>query len=114
MVPGHASEVPKRTEGQGPFNRLILRNAIYIDGTGAPAQGPVDIVVVGDRIAQMIVMPVPRARFIPVEALPESARGEGGFGSTGYQGGAGETPATAGALSTSALRDQDQKDGIKA
>ncbi len=40
---------------------------------------------VGDRIAQFIVMPVSRARFIPVESLPESDRGEGGFGSTGYQ-----------------------------
>jgi dUTP pyrophosphatase len=40
---------------------------------------------VGDRIAQLIVMPVPRARFVPVEELPDSARGEGGFGSTGYQ-----------------------------
>ncbi len=38
----------------------------------------------GDRIAQLIVMPVPRANFIPVETLPESVRGEGGFGSTGY------------------------------
>ncbi|GLJ78903.1 MULTISPECIES: dUTP diphosphatase [Microbacterium] len=39
----------------------------------------------GDRIAQLIVMPVTRARFLPVDALPESVRGEGGFGSTGYQ-----------------------------
>lgn len=38
---------------------------------------------VGDRIAQLIVMPVSRARFIPVEKLPGSHRGEGGFGSTG-------------------------------
>ncbi len=37
----------------------------------------------GDRIAQMIVMPVVQARFIPVEKLPESERGESGFGSTG-------------------------------
>jgi dUTP pyrophosphatase len=42
-------------------------------------------IAVGDRIAQMIVMPVPRVRFIAVDELPESARGEGGFGSTGYQ-----------------------------
>lgn len=42
-------------------------------------------VAVGDRIAQLIVMPVPRARFIPVETLPDSVRGEDGFGSTGYQ-----------------------------
>ncbi len=40
---------------------------------------------VGDRIAQLVVMPVSRARFVPVEVLPESARGDGGFGSTGYQ-----------------------------
>ncbi|WP_434811280.1 dUTP diphosphatase [Microbacterium sp. bgisy189] len=42
----------------------------------------------GDRIAQLIVMPVPKVTFIPVETLPESHRGEGGFGSTGYQTGA--------------------------
>jgi len=39
----------------------------------------------GDRIAQLIVMPVSRARFAPVEALDESERGEGGFGSTGVR-----------------------------
>ena len=37
----------------------------------------------GDRIAQLIVMPVSRARFIPVESLPGSQRGTSGFGSTG-------------------------------
>ncbi len=42
-------------------------------------------IAIGDRIAQVIVMPVQRARFIPVETLPVSVRGEGGFGSTGYQ-----------------------------
>lgn len=41
-------------------------------------------VAVGDRIAQLIVMPVSRAKFIAVEALPGSHRGSGGFGSTGY------------------------------
>ena len=38
----------------------------------------------GDRIAQLIVLPVSRARFVEVEHLPGSERGEGGFGSTGY------------------------------
>jgi dUTP pyrophosphatase len=33
-------------------------------------------VAVGDRIAQLIVQPVTRARFIPVERLPGSERGE--------------------------------------
>ena len=42
-------------------------------------------VAVGDRIAQLIIMPVTRANFIPVDELTGSARGAGGFGSTGYQ-----------------------------
>ncbi|HEV7565717.1 MAG TPA: dUTP diphosphatase [Microbacteriaceae bacterium] len=41
-------------------------------------------VAVGDRIAQLIVMPVSQARFVPVDRLPESQRGDAGFGSTGY------------------------------
>lgn len=40
-------------------------------------------IAVGDRIAQLIVMPVVRASFIQVDRLPGSQRGEGGFGSTG-------------------------------
>ena len=39
----------------------------------------------GDRIAQLIVMPVSRARFVPVQKLPGSHRGDGGFGSTGLR-----------------------------
>lgn len=38
----------------------------------------------GDRIAQLILVPVARARFVPVDELPDSVRGTGGFGSTGY------------------------------
>jgi dUTP pyrophosphatase len=41
-------------------------------------------VEVGDRIAQLIVQPVTRARFVAVDRLPGSERGESGFGSTGY------------------------------
>lgn len=41
-------------------------------------------VLVGDRIAQLIILPVTRARFIPVDSLPGSHRGDSGFGSTGY------------------------------
>jgi dUTP pyrophosphatase len=41
----------------------------------------------GDRIAQVIIMPVTRANFVPVDVLPDSVRGDGGFGSTGYQTG---------------------------
>jgi dUTP pyrophosphatase len=37
----------------------------------------------GDRIAQLVVQPVTRVRFLEVAELPASPRGEGGFGSTG-------------------------------
>ncbi|MBB4932200.1 dUTP pyrophosphatase [Lipingzhangella halophila] len=37
----------------------------------------------GDRIAQMVIQQVASARFRAVDSLPESARGTGGFGSTG-------------------------------
>jgi imidazolonepropionase-like amidohydrolase len=41
---------PARSEGDGPFTRLIIRGAILIDGSGAPPRGPVDITVEGNRI----------------------------------------------------------------
>lgn len=37
----------------------------------------------GDRIAQLVVQQVCRAEFVSTDALPESARGAGGYGSTG-------------------------------
>ena len=37
----------------------------------------------GDRIAQLVIQPVERTEFVAVDDLPESARGLGGFGSTG-------------------------------
>ncbi|MBC7518697.1 MAG: dUTP diphosphatase [Microbacteriaceae bacterium] len=42
-------------------------------------------VAVGDRIAQLIIIAVAKARFIPVETLPGSQRASNGFGSTGYR-----------------------------
>lgn len=36
---------PARAEGDGPFNRLIIRGVTLINGNGAPPTGPVDIVV---------------------------------------------------------------------
>lgn len=39
----------------------------------------------GDRIAQLIVMPVSRAVFVPADELPASDRGDQGFGSTGVR-----------------------------
>ena len=37
----------------------------------------------GDRIAQLMVVPVARAAVLELEELPDTARGAGGFGSTG-------------------------------
>ena len=37
----------------------------------------------GDRLAQLVVQRVEQAQFVVVDELPESARSEGGFGSTG-------------------------------
>jgi imidazolonepropionase-like amidohydrolase len=54
-------------EGAGPFDRLIIRGAMMIDGTGAPPRGPVDIVVEGDRIASI--------RSVGFPGVPISDRG---------------------------------------
>jgi imidazolonepropionase-like amidohydrolase len=40
-------------DGEGPFERLIIRGATVIDGTGAPGQGPMDIVIEGNRITSI-------------------------------------------------------------
>lgn len=37
----------------------------------------------GDRVAQLVVQRVEHARFVEVDELPDSARGAGGYGSTG-------------------------------
>ncbi|MET9780641.1 dUTP diphosphatase [Nocardiopsis alba] len=37
----------------------------------------------GDRIAQLVIQRVERAEFVEADTLPDSARGSGGFGSTG-------------------------------
>ncbi len=48
----------------------------------------------GDRIAQLVVQEVSRARFVLVDELPGSARGEQGFGSSGGWGRAGSAVPT--------------------
>src|SRR5277367_447177 len=47
----------------------------------------------GDRIAQLVIQRVERAVFHEVEVLPGSARGDGGFGSTGGHAGAAQNQA---------------------
>jgi cytosine/adenosine deaminase-related metal-dependent hydrolase len=52
-------EAPDRTRGDGPYDRLVIRGATLIDGTGAPARGPVDILVQGDSIARITAVGAP-------------------------------------------------------
>ena len=37
----------------------------------------------GDRIAQLVIVPIMQALFVPVKNLKDTERGEGGFGHTG-------------------------------
>ncbi|MEP1095356.1 MAG: amidohydrolase family protein [Cyclobacteriaceae bacterium] len=50
---------PSRTEGQGPFEQLIIRGAMLINGNGAPPIGPVDIVVEQNVIKTVKVVGYP-------------------------------------------------------
>ncbi len=55
-------------EGEGPFERLVIRGATIIDGTGAPPQGPVDIVIENNRIREI------RSVGYPKVAIREASR----------------------------------------
>ncbi|CAN5323285.1 amidohydrolase family protein [soil metagenome] len=46
-------DTPDRAEGDGPYDRLILRGGTMIDGTGSPALGPVDIIIEGNTIVRI-------------------------------------------------------------
>jgi dUTP pyrophosphatase len=100
MVPtGFSIAVPAGYEAQiRPRSGLALKHGIAVlnsPGTvDADYRGPVNVILAnlgsepfviarGDRIAQLLVAPVSRAAFEVVESLPDSVRGDGGFGSTG-------------------------------
>ncbi|MBA2919531.1 amidohydrolase family protein [Sphingomonas sp. MAH-20] len=50
---------PARTEGRGPFTKLVIRGVTLINGTGSPPMGPVDIVIEGNRIADIKIAGTP-------------------------------------------------------
>ena len=81
-----------------PRSGLALKQGLTLLNTpgtiDSDYRGPLGVIVLnagqeeieiahGDRIAQIIVAPVVQARFAAVAALGETARGAGGFGSTG-------------------------------
>jgi len=64
---------PPRAEGEGPFEQLIIRGVTLINGTGAPPIGPVDIVVEGNRITDVVSVGSPGMP-IDAEKRPERAK----------------------------------------
>ena len=64
---------PRGDEGEGPFERLIIRGATMIDGTGSPPYGPVDIVIEGNRIAEIESAGTPGLPFKDDEDRPGDA-----------------------------------------
>ena len=100
LIPtGFAVALPQGFEMQiRPRSGLALKHGITLvnaPGTvDADYRGAVGVIVVnhgheavvishGDRIAQAVIAPVAQAVFVEVAALDETARGAGGFGSTG-------------------------------
>ncbi len=100
LVPtGLSIQIPEGFEAQvRPRSGLAVRHGVTVlnsPGTiDSDYRGEVNVPLInhgaepftirhGDRIAQMVVAPVTRALLVAVEALDATARGEGGFGSTG-------------------------------
>ncbi len=96
---GFAIELPHGFEAQiRPRSGLALKNGITVlnsPGTiDADYRGEVQVILInlsgdpftitrGMRIAQMVIAPVTRISLLEAEKLEDSARGTGGFGSTG-------------------------------
>jgi dUTP pyrophosphatase len=89
--PGHAAVILPRS-GLGAKNGIVLGNLVGL--IDSDYQGPLMISVWNrgkaaftirplDRIAQLVVVPVVQVEFQVVEEFAASARGAGGFGSTG-------------------------------
>lgn len=82
-----------------PRSGLALRHGLSVVNTpgtiDAGYRGEIKVLLVnhdlrepvriapGDRIAQLVVQRVEHARFVEVDALPDSVRGSGGYGSSG-------------------------------
>jgi dUTP pyrophosphatase len=97
---GFAIAVPEGYECQiRPRSGLALRHGITLPNTPATIdsdyRGELMVALVnlgaepfevtrGMRIAQLVLARVERVHFVPVADLPPSARGGGGFGSTGH------------------------------
>lgn len=96
---GLAMAIPAGFEIQvRPRSGLALKHGVTVPNTpgtiDSDYRGELKVILInhgtepfailrGDRVAQLMLAPVTRATWLPVEELDETARGEGGFGSTG-------------------------------
>ena len=71
-----------RGELQATFNKLFGGEAMY-DEMKVKETQPNDFYKVGDRVAQIMIIPHPDIQFEEADELSDTERGEGGFGSTG-------------------------------
>jgi len=100
LVPtGLALDIPPGYEGQvRPRSGLAIKHGISIvnaPGTiDADYRGEVGVILInlgkkdfiiqpGDRIAQLVISPVVKAKLVKTKSLNKTARGQGGFGHTG-------------------------------
>ena len=81
--PPKVTPAPPRQEGDGPYSQLILRGVTVINGTGAPAFGPADIVIEGNRIVQIVSVGKPRG-VVDVPNRPKLAAGGREIDLTGH------------------------------
>lgn len=56
---------PDRDEGERPFDQLIIRGAMLINGNGPPPIGPADIVIKGNRIVSVRAVGYPGVEINP-------------------------------------------------
>jgi dUTP pyrophosphatase len=71
-----------RGELQATFNKIFGGERMYDEMKVKEIQ-PNEYYKVGDRIAQIMIIPYPPIEFVEAQELSNSERGEGGFGSTG-------------------------------
>lgn len=96
---GLVLEIPEGFEGQvRPRSGLALNNSVTVLNTPGTIdsgyRGEIKTIMInlgdepfkiekGMRISQLAIRPIPKVEFVEAEELADSARGDGGFGSTG-------------------------------
>ena len=68
------------SDGGGPYDRLVIRGITVIDGTGAAAQGPMDVVVEKNRIVNVVAV---GAANVPIKEKGRPAKGTREIDGTG-------------------------------